>query len=108
MSTLRKQGRSRLVLALILVTVVGAFCYWQSPGSKLSTAEIATYLQRMDAGLPMEPAEKAEFITRLRSWGEADDGRPVHMLNLIRFHDQMLPVPGHPEFEFRKYKPPNR
>lgn len=98
MSTTNKQKSTRLVLALALVVLVGAFWYWQSPGNKLSSGEIDDYLTRMDAGLAMPATEKAEFIERLRNWGEADDGQPVHMLNLIRFHDQMQPVPGHPEF----------
>ena len=98
MSITKQQRRTRLVLALILAVMVGAFWYWQAPGNKLSVGEIDSYLQRMDAGLPMGGAEKTEFLARLRSWGEADDGQPVHMLNLIRFHDQMPPVPGHPEF----------
>jgi hypothetical protein len=93
-----KQGRYRWVLGLFLLALVGAFWHWQAPGTKLTPGEIGTYLEKMEAGLPMPEAEKAEFLARLRSWGEADDGEPVHMLNLIRFHDQMPPVPGHPEF----------
>jgi hypothetical protein len=98
MTTQIKNRPFRLVLALLLAVVAGAFWYWQSPGVKLSSGELRTYLDRMETGLPMPATEKAEFIKRLRSWGEADDGQPVHMLNLIRFHDQMPPVPGHPEF----------
>lgn len=98
MKAIKTVGRFGLLLALVLVIVVGGFCYWQAPGSKLSTTELNSYLARMDADLPMAAAKKAEFLARLRSWGEADDGQPVHMLNLIRFHEQMLPVPGHPEF----------
>lgn len=86
------------MLALLLLVVVGSFWYWQAPGNKLSPVEIDSYLERMDADLPMPSAEKAEFLSRLKSWGEADDGQPVHMLNLIRFHQQMPPVPGHSEF----------
>ena len=92
------QKRSRLILASLLVVLVGAICYWQGPGSRLATQEIERYLQLMDEGLPMPGVEKAEFLSRLRTWGAADDGKPVHMLNLIRFHDRMLPVPGHPDF----------
>ena len=42
---------------------------------------------------------RSEFIERLRSWADEDDGRPVHMLNLIRFHDGRPQVPGHPGFD---------
>jgi hypothetical protein len=93
-----RQGRFRLVFALFLLALIVAFWHWQAPGTKLAPGEIGTYLGRMATGLPMPAADKAEFLTRLRSWGDADDGKPVHMLNLIRFHDQMPPVPGHPEF----------
>lgn len=94
----KQQGFARLALLLMLVILVGAVCYWQSPGKELQPEEIEEYLGRMQAGLPMPEAEKSGFIRRLRSWGNEDDGRPVHMLNLIRFHDQMPSVPGHPEF----------
>lgn len=98
MSSLIKWKRIRWVLALALVGVAVAFWQWQTPGNKLSAGEIDSYLERIESGLPMPAAEKSEFIARLRSWGAADDGRPVHMLNLIRFHDKMPVVPGHPEF----------
>ena len=61
MKAIRTMGRSRLLLALALVIVVGFFWYWQAPGNKLSTSEINSYLERMDASLPMGAAEKAEF-----------------------------------------------
>jgi hypothetical protein len=47
----------------------------------------------------MEDPEKTEFLSRLRQWAEGDDGRPVHMVNLIRFRNPMPPVPGHPGFK---------
>ena len=95
----RKQGRLRLVLALFVLLLLTVFYKWQAPGSRLTDEQISSYLERTETGLPMPRAEKAEFLARLRSWAEADDGRPVHMLNLISFHEQMQPVPGHPEFE---------
>jgi hypothetical protein len=38
------------------------------------------------------------FVDRLRAWAEADDGKPVLMLNLIRFHNETARWPGAPEF----------
>lgn len=94
----RQQGFVSTVLVIVLVILVGSVWYWQAPGSKLTPEEIETYLSQMEVGLPMPAVEKAEFIRRLRGWGHADDGKPVHMLNLIRFNEQMSSVPGHPEF----------
>ena len=94
----RHRGFARIVLLVVLVVLVGAVCYWQAPGSKLTTEELETYLARMQSDLPMPEAERSEFIKRLRSWGNKDDGKPVHMLNLIRFNEQMVSVPGHPDF----------
>jgi hypothetical protein len=37
------------------------------------------------------------FISRIRSW--ADDGKPVFMLNLIRFYPQLHTFGGAPEFK---------
>jgi len=94
----RQRGFISVVLAILLAAFVGVVWYWQAPGTHLTPEEIDTYLQRMETDLPMPAAEKVEFIKRLRGWGHTDNGKPVHMLNLIRFHEQMQPVPGHPEF----------
>jgi hypothetical protein len=90
--------RSRFILVLFLLGLYAALWFWLSPGARLTGSEIEDYLGRMETDLPMEAAEKHEFLLRLRHWAEADDGAPVHMLNLIRFHDPMPPVPGFPEF----------
>jgi uncharacterized protein (DUF1330 family) len=34
------------------------------------------------------------FLERLRAWGEADDGPPVFMLNIMRNYDKIAAVPG--------------
>lgn len=94
----RQRGFARIALLVVLVVLVGAVYYWQAPGSKLTPEEIESYLGRMQADLPMPEVERSEFIKRLRSWGNDDNGKPVHMLNLIRFNEQMPPVPGHPQF----------
>jgi hypothetical protein len=91
--------RKNVLLALVLLALFATVWYWQAPGSRLTAGETENYLGRMQAGLPMEEVEKREFIERLRRWSAEDDGRPVHMLNLIRFHDDRPQVPGHPEFD---------
>jgi uncharacterized protein (DUF1330 family) len=40
-----------------------------------------------------------EFLTRLRTWAEANDGKPVYMLNLMRYYDELRPFPGAPDFQ---------
>ena len=90
--------RSRFILALFMLGLYAVLWLWLSPGTRLSGNEIENYLDRMETGLQMEVTEKREFLARLRRWAEADDGAPVHMLNLIRFRDSMSAVPGHPEF----------
>ena len=68
-----------------------AFWIWQSPGNlqKLSSAEVDAYLHRMEGNLPGDPAEQAKFLTRMRAFGLADDGRPVYMLNAMRYYPEL-------------------
>jgi len=47
-------------------------------------------------GLSISPAG---VPSRVRSWAEADDGRPVYMFNLIHFLPQFRTFPGAPEFK---------
>lgn len=42
--------RYKLVVAVIFAVIFAAFCYWQAPGSRLTSAEIDDYLARIDAG----------------------------------------------------------
>lgn len=44
----------------------------------------------------MPDADKAALLAHLRAWGEADDGQPVYMYNLMRFHDAVRQPPGLP------------
>lgn len=50
--------------------------------------------------LPARAAERIQaFTSRIRPWAEADDGKPVFMLNLIRFYPQLHTFTGAPEFK---------
>jgi uncharacterized protein (DUF1330 family) len=82
--------------AAAALVILFAVYWWQHPGGKLTTAEIDSYLAAADRQLPMPPEEKAESLRRLRAWATADDGRPVYMLNLMRFYPQVRPLPGGP------------
>lgn len=85
-------------LALGFLALLALVFVWQHPGvagDRLKPAEIDRFLAAAEK-LPMSPAEKADSLKRLRAWAEADDGRPVYMLNLMRFYPQVKALPGGP------------
>jgi len=49
---------------------------------------------RPNQGVPMPEPEKTEYLTRLRAWGEADDGEQFYMVNLLSFKNPIEPWPG--------------
>jgi uncharacterized protein (DUF1330 family) len=84
-----------LLFAALLAAFLGFFL-WQSPAlwrSALTPAEIDRYAAAMHQHLLQPPAEKAAFIARLREWAASDDGRPVLLLNLMRYHEQLGALP---------------
>jgi hypothetical protein len=85
-----------IVLAAVLAAVYLGVSYWQS-GSQLTASELDGYLKALERQLPKDLEHRAEFLARLRAWGENDDGQPVLMLNLMRFHKTLQPFPGAPE-----------
>jgi hypothetical protein len=88
-----------LIVATVLVILYLAFWAWHSQGGgKLTEAEIDRYLAMIEK-LPLPENRVQAFITRLRPWAEADDGKPVYMFNLIHFFHQLQPFPGAPEFK---------
>jgi hypothetical protein len=85
-------------LEIILVGLFLAFWFCHSPiADKLTKDEINRYLTTIEKNA-LPPDEKAEILTRLRAWAEADDGKPVFMLNLLRNYSQMRHYPGTPDF----------
>ena len=86
--------KPEITLGAILLALFLAVCYWQAPGHVLTKSEIDTYVARIDQLAPLPAAQKAEFIADLRAWGDADDGKPVYMFNLMRYHQQLQPLPG--------------
>jgi len=85
-----------IVLAAVLAAVYLGVSYWQS-GSQLTASEVDGYLKALERQLPKDLEDRAEFLARLRVWGENDDGKPVLMLNLMRFHKTLQPFPGAPD-----------
>ena len=88
-----------LILAAALVILYVAFWAWHSQGAgKLTQAEIDRYLEMIEK-LPLPEKGIQAFIDRLRSWAEADDGKPVYMFNLMHFFSRVRTFPGAPEFK---------
>jgi len=88
-----------LTLAAVLVRLYLAFWAWHSQGGgKLTQAEIDQYLSIIER-LPLPEKRVQKFIARLRPWAEADDGKPVHIFNLIHFFPQLQTFPGAPDFK---------
>ena len=83
------------VLGAVLVAVFFGVSAWQS-ASTLSRSEVDRYIGILEKSVPVEWEEHNEFLTRLRAWGESDDGRPVFMLNVMRFYEQIKQFPGVP------------
>lgn len=85
-----------MLLGAVLAALFVAFWIWQTPGNlqKLSPAEVDAYLHRMEGKLPGEPAVQAIFLARMRAFGLADDGRPVYMLNAMRYYPELKRGPG--------------
>ena len=88
-----------LILAGALTVLYMAFWAWHSQGAgKLTQAEIDHYLAIIEK-LPL-PAEGTKAVcARIRQWAEADDGKPVYMLNLISFFKELHSFPGAPAFK---------
>jgi hypothetical protein len=89
------------VLGALLLALFLTFSLWQNPGltqGKLTRDEIDRYLATIEKSLPLPPDEQAQMLARLRAWAEADDGKPVYMLNLMRLRAEVYKFPGAPDF----------
>jgi hypothetical protein len=86
------------LILLIFLGLFVAFWLWHSPvRRRLTQAEIDRYLEAVEK-LPSPTGDSTKFLTRLRAWAEADDGKPVYMLNLMRYYQQLHAFPGSPDF----------
>src|SRR5512142_778020 len=65
---------------------------------KLTQNEVDRYLTAIGTQLPLLAEEREELLARLRPWAEADDGKPVYMLNLMRYYGRPRTHPGAPTF----------
>lgn len=92
--------RFEIMTGIIFMAIFIVFCIWETPsllGTKLGKAEIDQYLKAADKQLVFE--EKEQTLARIRTWAEADDGKPVYMLNLMRNYPEIRRLPGAPDFK---------
>jgi hypothetical protein len=88
-----------VIFAAALVILYVAFWAWHSQGAgKLTRAETDRYLATIEK-LPLPEDGVQAFISRLRPWAEADDGKPLYMFNLIHFFPKLQTFPSAPEFK---------
>ncbi len=88
------------VIGLLFFAAFLLIWLWQNPGvlkGPLSKAEIDRYMSLIQA-LPFLPEERLEMLRRVQAWMEKDDGKPVYMLNLMRFYPHLRHFPG--SFDF--------
>lgn len=87
-----------IILAAGFIVLYWIFCRWHSQGGgKLTKAEIDRYMALIEK-LPLPPEGTRAFCARVRPWAEADDGKPVYMLNNISFFKNLHSFPGAPQF----------
>jgi len=91
-----------LGLAGVFALLFLALLLWQTPwlwNSPLSAEDIDGYAAALQEHVVMPDAEKAIFIQRMRDWAAKDDGRPVLMVNLMRYRDQLGELPAGMSFD---------
>ena len=90
-----KHRRLEPVLALVFVVLWSVVWKWQNPNNPLSTSEVSAYMAQLEQ-LPLPPDERTELLNSAKSWMETDDGKPVYMLNLMRFFPELQHYAGGP------------
>ena len=93
-----KNYRFEIILAAISMAIFVAFNSFHNPSDRLTPAEVERYMATLQQA-PWPEEELAEMVRHMRAWGEADDGGPVYMLNLMRYHPELLPLPAVAGFE---------
>lgn len=97
---------ARLGAAFGLIFV--AIYLWQTPGivsGNLTKGEIDNYMQAADKNLEMpDPAVKQRVLQRMRTWAEADDGKPFYMLNLMRHFPKLVEPKGAPSLNMTPHQ----
>lgn len=100
--TFAKQKVSALALGVVFLGLFAAFALWQTPSlwnSPLSQADIDRYAAELEKHVDQPPADKAAFIARVRQWAAGDDGRPVLLVNLMRYREKLGELPPNIKFQ---------
>jgi len=85
-------------LGIVCVALYALFSFWYggSGGGKLTQEEVGAYLSKLEKHANLPEEVKRDVLERLRIWGDADDGGPVYMLNLMRTRKEPYLFPGAP------------
>lgn len=99
--------RSIGILASVLVlTWIAVAIRYYGPADPLTETEIDAYMARVqhmfmtvivpdDSGVEIDPAEGlAKALGELRAFAESDDGKPIYMVNMMKWRQQPLFPPG--------------
>ena len=81
--------------AVFCAIFIGALAFWGDwAGGKMTHQEVDDYLEVIDINLEWPEPMKSYMMESLREWGYADDGKELMMLNMMRYHDELLDYPG--------------
>lgn len=85
-------------LGIVCVVLYGIFSFWYSGagGGRLTPEEVEAYIAILEKHGTVPEEAKQDSLDRLRTWGLADDGGPVYMLNLMRTREEPYLFPGAP------------
>ena len=94
-----KTDSKQRALGLGFLGAFAAFWRWHSPKEAPLTKEETEGYLKVISKLPLPEGHIEPIVESLRAWAAEDDGKPVLMLNLIRFHPENHTWPGAPAFE---------
>ena len=84
-----------LLAATFLAVFVGALAFWGDwAGGRMTKEDVDEYLVQIDKNLEWPEPMKSYMMASLREWGYSDDGKELMMLNMMRYHDEILDYPG--------------
>jgi hypothetical protein len=91
-----KKYRFELCLAAVFSALfISALAFWGDwAGGRMTRGEVDEYLVAIDKNLKWPEPMKSYMMESLRQWGYADDGKEFMMLNMMRYHDELLDYPG--------------
>ena len=92
-----KIDRVNMGLGLALAGLSGAAWRWLTPNRAMGLAEVEARMDHLTRTLPVDEPDKSMFIERLRVFAAGDDGKPVYMVNLMRYFDEVRKIRGIPE-----------